>query len=291
MPRRKTLSYKYLLGFAGYLVILLMGMVAYGFPLYWMIRGSLITQAMWKLPEVVFFPKPGALTLDAFRTAFTQGNPPIWRVTLNSGIVAFCAMGLNVVFDCMAGFALSKMRLPGRRIFIVVLLITLMVPFQSMVVSLYIIVTRLGAGNTLTGILLPLSASAFSIILMWRFFNRVPDDVIEAALVDGAGWGTILFKVAIPLAAPAVATIAIVHFLAGWDAFFWPLLITDPNSRFDVLQKVIATATQTSMSGQTQTEYPFMMAISLIATLPIVVLFFFGQRFFIKGLTGGAVKG
>lgn len=275
----------------GYVMLLLAGLIAYGFPLYWMVRGAIIPQKLWEQTDIVWIPSSEQVTLDAFRTAFTQGNPPIWQVTLNSAIVAFCSMGLNVIFDCMAGFALSKMRLPGRRFIILVLLITLMVPFQSMVVSLYIIVTRLGAGNTLTGILLPLSASAFSIILMWRFFNRVPDDVIEAARVDGAGWGTILFRVAMPLAAPAISTVAIVHFLAGWDAFFWPLLITDPNSRFDVLQKVIASATQSTLGGQVDVDYPFLMATSLIATLPIVVLFFFGQRFFIKGLTGGAVKG
>jgi multiple sugar transport system permease protein len=158
-------------------------------------------------------------------------------------------------------------------------------------VPLYLTITRIGLADTMLGIILPGTASAFSIILMWRFFNSVPDEIIEAAAVDGASWGQILFSVAMPAAAPAIATIAVFSFLAGWESFVWPMLITDPQSKFDVLQKVLANATYASMSGTTQTEWAYLMATGLISTLPVLVLFLFFQRFFIAGLTAGAVKG
>jgi multiple sugar transport system permease protein len=167
----------------------------------------------------------------------------------------------------------------------------MMVPFEGMMVPLYLTVTRIGLADTMLGIILPGAASAFSIILMWRFFNSVPDEMIEAAAVDGASWGQILFSVAMPAAAPAIATIAVFSFLAGWESFVWPMLITDPQSKFDVLQKVIANATYVSMGGTTETEWAYLMAAALISTLPVLALFLLFQRFFIAGLTAGSVKG
>ena len=120
---------------------------------------------------------------------------------------------------------------------------------------------------------------------------EVPDELIEAAHIDGAGWPRIFFGIAVPLAAPAIATIAIVSFLAGWDSFVWPLLITDPQSRFDVLPKVLAQATFVSMGGAQDVQWPWLMAAALIATVPVLLLFVLGQRFFIEGLSRGAVKG
>jgi len=267
---------------AAYGMVLAMGVVVFGFPLYWMVRGSLIDQAMWMRVPLVWAPPLRSLSLRAFASIFASPQFRMSRVLI---------MGLNVVFDCMAGFALSKMRMPGKRLVLAALLITMMVPFEGMMVPLYLTVTRIGLADTMLGIILPGAASAFSIILMWRFFNSVPDEMIEAAAVDGASWGQILFSVAMPAAAPAIATIAVFSFLAGWESFVWPMLITDPQSTFDVLQKVIANATYVSMGGTTETEWAYLMAAALISTLPVLALFLLFQRFFIAGLTAGSVKG
>jgi len=274
-----------------YAVALAAGVVVFGFPLYWMIRGSLISQAMWMRVPLVWLPPLKSLSLKAFASVFVSPQFRMSRVLVNTIFVAVFIMVLNVLFDCMAGFALSKMRMAGKKLVLAALLITMMVPFEGMMVPLYLTVTRIGLADTMLGIILPGAASAFSIILMWRFFNGVPDEIVEAAAVDGASWGQILFSVAIPTAAPAVATIAVFSFLAGWEAFVWPMLITDPQSKFDVLQKVLANATYESMGGTTQTEWAYLMATALISTLPVLALFLLFQRFFIAGLTAGSVKG
>ena len=289
--RRRRKSPSDVATIAAYGMVLAMGVVVFGFPLYWMVRGSLIDQAMWMRVPLVWAPPLKSLSLRAFASVFTSPQFRMSRVLMNSAAVAVLIMGLNVVFDCMAGFALSKMRMPGKRLVLAALLITMMVPFEGMMVPLYLTVTRIGLADTMLGIILPGAASAFSIILMWRFFNSVPDEMIEAAAVDGASWGQILFSVAMPAAAPAIATIAVFSFLAGWESFVWPMLITDPQSKFDVLQKVIANATYVSMGGTTETEWAYLMAAALISTLPVLALFLLFQRFFIAGLTAGSVKG
>ena len=272
-----------------YGVALAFGLIVFGFPLYWMVRGAVITQADWTQVPLVWVPRE--ITFQAFVDIFRSEQFRMSRVLFNTATLAVCTMVCHVLFDSMAGFALAKMRIPGKNFIFVTLLVTLMVPFEGLMVPLYLIVTRMGLANTMPGIILPGAASAFCIFLMRQFFKRVPDELIEAAIVDGAGWGRIFFAIAMPLAAPAVATIAVITFLGGWESFIWPLLITDPHSDFDVLQKVIAQATFTSMGGSADVEWPWLMAAALISTLPVLILFIFCQRFFIAGLTGGAVKG
>jgi len=272
---------------AGYGMLLALGLLIFGFPLYWMVRGALITQATWLTTPPVWFPRH--LTLGAFHAIMNEFS--LGRVLANTVALAGLTMVCNVVFDCMAGWALAKMRVPLRQWIVLALLLTLMVPFEGLMVPLYLLVTRLGLANTMTGLVLPGAANAFCIYLMTQFFRKVPDDLVEAAVVDGAGWWRIFRSIAVPLAAPAVATVAVITFLSGWESFIWPLLITDPGSRFDVLQKVIARAAYTTMSGPAGgLEYPWLMAAALISTVPVLLLFAFCQRYFISGLTAGAVK-
>ncbi|MCY2931413.1 MAG: carbohydrate ABC transporter permease [Planctomycetota bacterium] len=283
-PRRILARSLYALALAG-------GAVFFGFPLLWMARGSIISQAQWMKQPMEWIPPAGEITFRAFGQLFQSPQFRMGQVLLNTALLAAFTTIFNVLFNCMAGFALAKMKLPGKRVILPVLLVTMMVPFEGMMVSLYLTVTRLGLADTLPGLLLPMSTSAFGVLLMWKFFCRVPDELVEAAVVDGAGWVSILFRIMIPTAAPAVATVAVLSFLGGWEAFLWPMLITDPASQFDVLQKVIAGATIASMSGGTEMEWTYLMAAALVSTVPVLLLFLLGQRFFITGLTSGAVKG
>lgn len=280
-----------LAGKCAYGLVLAAGVVVFGFPLLWMLRGSLISQGFWMKQPLEWIPPAGELSLKAYGSIFTSEQFAMGRVLANTAVLAFFTALFNVLFNCMAGFALAKMRLPGKRAVLAALFITLMVPFEALMVPLYLVVARIGLANSMPGILLPMSASAFGIVLMWKFFQRIPNELIEAAVVDGADWGTILFRVAMPVAAPAVATVGVLGFLAGWEAFLWPMLITDPNSKFDVLQKVVANATYASVSSSSDVEWAYLMAAAMISTLPMLLMFFIGQRFFIAGLTGGAVKG
>lgn len=267
------------------------GAVVFGFPLLWMLRGSLISQGFWMKQPLEWFPPASELSLKAFGSIFTSAQFEMGRVLVNTAVLAAFTALFNVLFNCMAGFALAKMRLRGKRLLLAALFITLMVPFEALMVPLYLVITRIGLADSMPGILLPMSVSAFGIILMWKFFQRVPNDLVEAAVVDGADWGTILFRIALPVAAPAAATVGVLGFLAGWEAFLWPMLITDPHSRFDVLQKVVANATYASVGSSSEVEWSYLMAAAMISTVPVLVMFFLGQRFFVAGLTGGAVKG
>ena len=270
-----------------YALALAVGLLIFGFPLYWMVRGALITQAQWFQLPLQWWPHHPQLS--AFHEIFQSFR--MGRVLANTGAVAVLTMLFNVAFDSMAGFALAKMNAPARGFIYVLLLTTMMVPFEGLMVPLYLVVTRMGLANSIAGIVLPGAANAFCIILMHHFFMGVPDELIEAARVDGAGWPRIFFGIAVPLSLPAIATVAVITFLAGWDSFVWPLLITDPQSNFDVLPKVLAEATFTSMGGAQDIQWPWLMAAALIATVPVLILFILGQRFFIEGLTRGAVKG
>jgi multiple sugar transport system permease protein len=272
---------------AAYVLTLACGMLIFGFPLYWMVRGALISQAQWLQMPLVWWPHHAQLS--AFTQIFRSFR--MGRVLANTTSVAVLTMVFNVAFDSMAGFALAKMKTPGRKWVYLLILTTMMVPFEGLMVPLYLVVTRMGLANSIAGIVLPGAANAFCIILMHHFFKEVPDELLEAARVDGAGWPRIFFGIAVPLAAPAIATIAVVSFLSGWESFVWPLLITDPQSNYDVLPKVLAQATFVSMGGAQDIQWPWLMAAALIATLPVLALFVLGQRFFIEGLSRGAVKG
>jgi len=275
-----------------YLAVVAAGVVIFGFPLFWMVRGALISQALWLKVPLVWVPSLNDLSLDAFRQIFASTEFRMATVLLNTLLIALLTSALNVMYNCMAGFALAKMRFPGKNIILPALFITLMVPMESMMISLYLIITNAGLANTLAGIIFPMSAGAFGIILMWRFFATVPDEIIEAAIIDGADWGAILFKIAMPLATPAIATIAVLSFLGGWESFLWPMIITDPQSRFDVLQKVIANATLASGGGGTMmTQWPYLMAAALVSSVPVIILFLVGQKYFVSGLSTGSVKG
>lgn len=273
-----------------YSLALLLGLIVTGFPLFWMVRGALISQADWTRVPMVWFPPFNEITFNAFKQIFTSTQFRMTLVLGNTLLLAVMTMVCRVVFDCMAGFALAKMRVPGKNAVFMALLITLMVPFEGLMVSLYLVISKIGLYNTWPGIILPGAASAFGIILMRQFFSKVPDEVIEAAVVDGADWGTIFFRIAMPLAAPSVVTLAVLSFLGGWDQFVWPLIITDPGSQFDVLQKVLANATMISVGGIGDTEWPWLMAGSLVATIPVLILFIVCQRFFVAGLSTGGVK-
>jgi ABC-type glycerol-3-phosphate transport system permease component len=265
-------------------------LIFFGFPIYWMLRGALIDQGTWMHRPAIFFPAPRLLTLRPILQVFTNPRFHVMRTLINTAIVATLSGGLNVVYASMAGFALAKMALPCRRCIIALLLLMIMVPIEGMMVCLFLVITKMHLFNTLAGIILPLSVSAFNVILMWKFFSLLPDELVEAAIMDGADWGAVLFRIALPAAAPGATTIFILSFVSGWEAFIWPLLITDPGSSFNVFQEVLAAQTRGTLAGGIDVDWPQLMAFALVGTIPMFIIFLLGQRFFVAGLTQGAVK-
>jgi len=221
-------------------------------------------------------------TLGNFKYAWDYAG--IALAFLNSVLVAVAVVAFNILFCSMAAYPLARMRFPGSQIVFFLILSTLMIPFQLNMVPLFLICMKLRLLNSLWGVILPGATGAFGIYLIKQYYQTIPRDLEEAARIDGAGEFSIWLRIMFPLTKPAVAAMAIFVFVANWSSFLWPLIILDDQDKYTL---PIAVA---KLSGQFIDRTQYIAAGSVIAVLPIIVFFFFLQRYFISGLTLGSVK-
>lgn len=200
------------------------------------------------------------------------------RYLLNSCVVGVSVTGLNVITCTLAGFSLAKMRFPGRKVFFAIVMITLMIPVEVIYVPLYQLVYQLGWVNSYTGLILPAGTSAFGVFLMRQAMISVPDELLEAARMDGAGTLRVLARIVVPLVRGPLATLALFTFMTNWDSFLWPLLVAS-NDNIRTVPVGLA-----AMQSQFGTSYPVMMAAAFISAAPTVLLFIFLQRRFVSGV-------
>jgi multiple sugar transport system permease protein len=229
---------------------------------------------------------PDPFRWSNFREVFTAF--PFLRYTLNSFTYAGLAT-LGVVLSCVpVAYALSRMRWRGRQAALVLVLSTLMLPPQVTIVPLYVIFVRLDWIGTLKPLIIPLFfGDAFSIFLLRQFFMTVPQELSDAARVDGASEFQILTRVIVPLAKPAIAAVALFQFLYSWNDFFNPLLYAGNNP--DSWTLAVALTQLTTLSRGVL--WNLQMAGALLFTLPVIILFFFAQKVFVQGVTLTGVKG
>jgi multiple sugar transport system permease protein len=253
-------------------------------PFWWAVTTS------FKLPGDVFSGSilPDPFTLENYQDVFRR--LPFPRYFLNSVIVTGLIVGLNVVFGTAAAYAFAKLRFPGRNLLFFLLLLTLMVPFQVNLIPLYRIMVELHKAipaigvDTYFGIVAPGAIQVFGIFLMRQFLRSIPDEVLESARMDGASEWRILRSIVFPLAAPGMATLAIFTFVAAWNDFLWPLIVTNSDDmRTLPVGLALLARRNTVVWGQT-------MAGTVVAVAPIVIVFLLLQRRFIEGLTAGSVK-
>lgn len=259
---------------------------------------AMVTPFLWTVstafkPSADVFASPPKLipdpaTLDNFQTVLTQ--LPFDRYLLNSIIVTGAIVILNVVFGTMAAYAFAKLRFPGRNVIFAVLLLTLMVPFQVNLIPLYTIMVRLKeatgiiGADTYFGLIAPSAVQVFGIFLMRQFLRSIPNEILENARVDGASEWRILRSIIFPLAAPGMATLAIFTFIAAWNDFLWPLIVTSSADMRTLPVGLALLARKNTVNwGQT-------MAGTVMAAGPMILVFLVLQRRFIEGLTAGAVK-
>lgn len=259
---------------------------------------AMVTPFLWTVstafkPSADVFASPPKLipdpaTLDNFQTVLTQ--LPFDRYLLNSIIVTGAIVILNVVFGTMAAYAFAKLRFPGRNVIFAVLLLTLMVPFQVNLIPLYAIMVRLKeatgiiGADTYFGLIAPSAVQVFGIFLMRQFLRSIPNEILENARVDGASEWRILRSIIFPLAAPGMATLAIFTFIAAWNDFLWPLIVTSSADMRTLPVGLALLARKNTVNwGQT-------MAGTVMAAGPMILVFLVLQRRFIEGLTAGAVK-
>jgi ABC-type glycerol-3-phosphate transport system permease component len=216
----------------------------------------------------------------------TWGVPLFVRYLLNSLIVAIGVTAGVLVTSTLAAYALALMNLPGKNVLFVLILATIMVPADLTLVPKVVMMYKLGWYNTYAALIVPFLASVFGIFLLRQFFMQVPRELYEAAIIDGAGHLRYLWWVVIPLSTPALVTLALLQFIWEWDAFKWPLLVTrDANMR------VLAIGLQQFMVGEGGTNTHLLMAFATVVILPLVVLFFFTQRYFREGVITTGIKG
>jgi len=232
-----------------------------------------------------FPPKilPRPITLQHFRYVWTTYK--FSKFFLNSAIVAGGITICNLFLDSLAGYAFAKLRFPGRDVIFALLLATMMIPGETLVVPLYFIILRLGWANTYWGLIVPGATGIFGIFLMRQFIMTLPSSLEDAAIIDGCSrWG-VYWKIILPLIKPALATLAIITFIGAWNSFFWPLIVANQEKMF-TLQVGLA-----AFREQREAEWSALMAGAVIAMLPTIVLFFSLQKYYVRGIILGAVKG
>jgi ABC-type glycerol-3-phosphate transport system permease component len=276
-PVKRTLLYVTVIGTS----LLMVG------PLYWMFSTSFKPSADVFASPPKWIPSPW--TLGNYRDVFTL--LPFDRFFVNSVIVSFSIVGLNILFDTMAAYAFAKLRFPGRDVIFFLLLITLMIPFQVNLIPLYRLMVFFHRINPHLGIdsysalIMPSMIQVFGIFLMRQFFQSIPDEVLESARCDGASEFRIIRSIVLPLALPGMATLAIFTFLSAWNDFLWPLLVTSTDVHRTLPVGVALLARKNTINwGDT-------MAGTVLASFPMIIVFLALQRRFIEGLTAGAVKG
>ena len=251
------------------------------FPLVWMVSVSFMATG-----EAANFPPPllpKTWTLDHYRDLFlTQG---MGRYLWNSFALASLATGLALAFTVPAGYAFAKLAFKGRDKVFQALVAALVVPAQIGTLPLFLMLKSMGLVNTWAGALVPWLASIFGLFLVRQYALSIPDEMLEAARIDGASEGQIFRRVVLPTLQPIIVTLALFVFLGSWNDFLWPLIILTDQSNYTLPVALAA------LSREHVQDIEMMMAGAVITVAPVLILFLALQRYYIRGMLAGSVKG
>ena len=259
--------------------LLLLGGVVMVTPLLFMLVTSLKSNS--EIYELNFLPREPTLG----NYAEILARSPFGRWFAVSFAVATISTASVLFFDSLIGYTLAKFRFRGRGVVFVAILSTLMIPTEMLVIPWYVMAKSMGWLDTLWGVMFPGMMTGFGVFLMRQFFLGVPDEMIEAARIDGWNEFQIFWKVALPLVTPALSALAIFAFLGNWTAFLWPLIVTTSPNLYTVPVGLA------SLSGEFQSDWEMIMTGSSIATIPTLVVFIVLQRHIIDGITLAGLKG
>ena len=262
-------------------IVIAAGGLVFLFPFVWMVSTSLTTTGeLFKLPPQLI---PNPIDGAAYERLFTE--VPILRWVLNSVGVSLAVTFLQVLSSAMAAYAFTRLTFRGRNAIFVLFLATLMVPFQVMVVPLFIELRYMGMLDSYWGLIIPEMAMPFGVFLLRQAFLGLPRELEEAAFMDGAGHIRNFFTLVLPLSKPAIATVAVFSFMGSWNNFLWPLIIINSP---DLMTLPLGLS---SLSSRFVTDWNLVLAGATISVLPIVAVFLFAQRYVLQGVAMSGLKG
>jgi multiple sugar transport system permease protein len=277
------------------LIVRILVALVFGLPLLFMIISSFKpdVQIFGDLGTIKTFLPVGNLSMDNYAGVFQR--VPFAQFLLNSVIISVTTVVLGLIVNSMAAFALSRMQFRGQKIILGVILATLIVPFETMALPLLWWVNTLPFWDPVGGFsqgwldtyqvqIVPFIANAFSIFLFYQYFDSIPKELDEAAKVDGAGWFRIYRSVVMPLAGPAIATVAILTFLPAWNSYLWPLMVVQSEALRPAMVGI-------DYFKQLNVSWGQLMAYASIITVPVLIMFIAFQRSFINSIASSGVKG
>jgi len=258
------------------------GLVVMVGPFLWMILGSLKPAADFLRNPPTFLPSQA--TTDNYTRLFEQLDFP--RFFFNSAVIALAVTVGTLVFCPMLGYALAKLRWHGKGLIMALVLATLMVPAGITLIPNFIMMSNLGLVNTYPGLILPFLAGPFGVFLMRQFMLGVPDELLEAARIDGANEFKVFWSVVMPIATPVLATLAILTFLGNWNSFLYPLVMAQEPGMY-----TLPVALATFATGQYQADHGMLMAGSVVLVIPVLIVFVLFQRWITEGIATTGLKG
>jgi multiple sugar transport system permease protein len=268
------------------LVVLLIGALVFLFPFYYMIVGSLQKTENTSLGGAI--PQPGNITLHNYGQI--NAALDLGRSLINSGIFTGGVVLATVVFGVLAGYALAKLHFRGRGLLFAIMLLLLVVPFQLLIIPLYVLIVRnYGLGNSYLGMIAPFAINSMAVFIFRQFFRGLPEELFDAARIDGANELHLLTKIALPLVRPALLTAVLLTFIGPWNEFLWPFLITKEQN-MQPLAVALANYIST-VAGVATNPFGAILAGAVVLAAPVVGLFIVFQRRFISADLGSAIKG
>jgi multiple sugar transport system permease protein len=255
------------------------------FPFYYMVVGALQAEPDPSISGA--FPGPGELSLTNFINI--NERVPLLRALFNSVVYTAGVIGGTLIIGILAGYALSRLRWRGRSLVFNLVLLTLIVPFQLLMIPMYVLIVRgWGLADSYLGMILPFLVNSTAVFIFRQFFMQLPEDMLDAARVDGAGELRILTRIVLPLSRPAILTAALITFIGPWNEFLWPFLVT---KEADMQPLAVALANYISaVAASTANPFGAILAGAVVLAVPPVVLFVIFQRYFVESETSASLK-
>ena len=261
-------------------IVLVFGALMFIYPFIWMITASLVPESDISSFSII----PSTITLNSYKQMFDK--IPIGRALLNSILVASSVTAGVLVFGSMVGYALSRLEFKGRNLIFYVIIFTMTLPFQITLIPQYIIMVKLGWIDTYLALIVPYLMNALSIIMFRQYFKSIPQDLIDAARIDGCTELGIIFRILWPNAIPALVTVGIITFMASWNEVLWPLIVIRDEELMTMPQLV----TLFALGGRAESQLGVKLASATILALPIVLAYLFFQKYFIQSMASTGIK-